>query len=272
MAFPKFHLINVGQSHSHAGIHPLSFAPMRFSPALWTKWLFALQWWPGYQSPYSFWSNAPSQRDCRWCGCRHNQSVHGHVAFCPPSPLRAAWRSSWPSTANIDAWLNFATARELFLLGKLCIPLSLYSHLAHSGGRRQARAAIRAFHQAVIPALRTALSEHNPLPPLWRPMKGNPFEESDWDTPKTLFPPKKRKALPPPQPKPPKARKPIHTDCGPGLPSLCIGRKAPSHPSVSTFFHRRLAQPQPQPTPANPATAPPTQQALLRGPETPPRG
>ena len=69
-------------THTHDHIHSLSFLPLKRTRSDWYKWIFALQWLPGFAAYTSFWRFTVPSQPCTRCGHCHNQSIHGFMTFC----------------------------------------------------------------------------------------------------------------------------------------------------------------------------------------------
>jgi hypothetical protein len=174
-------------THSHQDIHRFSWDPLRCNILKWYKWLFGLQWRPGFMSYQSYWTNIPSKRTCPTCGNSHNSSIHGFISFCSPAhPLVAAWEMAWGTNTLVKAWRRSATHRDRFLLGKLVIPISLWNHLKVHLGKKDARRAVKSFQIKVLPLQMTALQDDQPPPEGWDALPADPqrpsvFNEEEWD-------------------------------------------------------------------------------------------
>jgi hypothetical protein len=172
-------------THRHTDIHPISFAPLKRNPDSlpWVKWLFGLCWRPGWASYQSFWSLTPSRRPCPVCLAFHNTSIHGTLSFCEPHPLRQAWLAAWQHHPVVLEWLKTASHHDRVLLGKVCIPRSLYSTLTHNMGRALARKLIQSFQHSVVSSLNECLNTlPQPVPAtLSRGKRRRVWVEADWD-------------------------------------------------------------------------------------------
>ena len=167
--------------HSHEHFHPSSWNPLKFRRLAWHKWLFGLQSRKTYAHYASFWKEESSPHPCPHCQQRHNLSVHGVLAHCTPShPLVQAWLSSWPQPSLLTAWRATALRRDLRIVGRMAVPVSLYRHLCHTlGGSRSARKCIGRFQGQALDAATSALAREVPkLSP-----KPKPFNPQDWDRP-----------------------------------------------------------------------------------------
>jgi hypothetical protein len=176
--------------HTHFDcVHKLSFSPLRNHQLIWVNWIFGLMWRPGFQSYFSYWNDTPSPDPCPVCHANHNQSIHGHLAFCSPhGPLHKAWLQAW-NTPEVGKWYDQASRKDKHLIGKLVIPQSLYAHLVNVFGRRDARKSITSFQRQIIPLLKLTMDRIAPLPPDWRPDRHPIFNEEDWDLIHPLPPP-----------------------------------------------------------------------------------
>lgn len=172
--------------HRHTGIHPISFTPLKRSPdsLSWIKWLFGLCWRPGWQPYQSFWSRTPSRRACLSCLAFHNTSINGTLAFCDSHPLRQAWLQAWDKHPLVLQWLRTISTNDRVLVGKACIPLTLYHHLASNLGRAASRRLIFAFQRSIMHLLHTCLDSLQPQVPLPTPKSTRKriWMEADWDT------------------------------------------------------------------------------------------
>ena len=173
--------------HRHAGIHAISFVPLKRSPDSlpWIKWLFGLCWRPGWASYQSFWSQTASRQPCPSCHRFHNASINGTLAFCCTHPLRHAWLQAWNQHPLIIEWLSTADMSDQMLTGKVCIPDSLYRWLSSHLGRTATRKLIQSFQKDILSLLHNCL-DALPQPPVQSIPKGNCkriWVESDWDTP-----------------------------------------------------------------------------------------
>jgi hypothetical protein len=189
--------------HAHQGIHSISFVPLRHQNAAWFRWIFALQWAPGFSSYTTFWKQTVPFHSCHLCRRRHNQSVHGVMAFCRPHPLHTAWEMAWDSNQAVLQWLQGAGPQDTWLIGKAVIPVTLYHHLSTVVGSPQAKRIIRRFQSKFPPLASHALSFHpiatatspaisrSPLhsvptwltpslPPPPTPTRKRPFQQEDW--------------------------------------------------------------------------------------------
>jgi hypothetical protein len=189
--------------HAHKGIHSISFSPLRYQNAAWFRWIFALQWAPGFSSYTTFWKQTVPFHTCRLCHRRHNQSVHGVMAFCRPHPLHNAWEMAWDSHPAVTEWLQSASTPDTWLIGKAVIPATLYHHLTTVLGILQAKRIIRRFHSKFPPLASHALSSDHVTPatprtsahssphsvPTWlttsvppppTPCRKRPFQQDDW--------------------------------------------------------------------------------------------
>ena len=173
--------------HSPKGIHNSSYSPLKRNNVRWYKWHYALVWRPKYMSPTSFWVNAPSKKPCCMCKEHHNQSVHGYLAFCKQHPLYKAWGRAWGPYSDAVRWRHTANKRDTFLIGKLCIPQSLYILLKSQLGARGASTAIKHFQHNVLDLLHDILP---PPPDTYRAPRPSPYNVADWDF--TRPPPKAR--------------------------------------------------------------------------------
>ena len=171
-------------TNRHTGIHPISFTPLKRNPDSlpWIKWLFGLCWRPGWSSDPSFWSQAPSRRPCPTCRQFHNASINGTLAFCGPHPLRKAWLQAWGAHPLVLQWLQCITPSDQMLVGKVCIPRTLYSKLTGSLGRGATRHLVFTFQRTVLPLLQQCLDNLPVAPskPFQRKRK-HIWVESDWD-------------------------------------------------------------------------------------------
>ena len=209
-------------THRHTGIHPISFTPLRKCPESlpWIKWLFGLRWRPGWDSYQSFWKHTPSRRACPFCHSFHNASIHGTLAFCASHPLRNSWLKAWGRHPLVAAWVQTASKADLMLLGKVCIPTSLYESLSATLGRKGTRQLVFSFQGCVLPLLDEVLDTLSPLPPqLPKGKRKRIWMEEDW------------------------------LDQGQGVSDLpAPGRKAQPNPRPITHFFRR-----PPPNPSSSA-------------------
>jgi hypothetical protein len=173
-------------SHRHTDIHTISFIPLKHSPDSlpWIKWIFGLCWRPGWAPYQSFWTQTPSRQACPFCLNFHNASINGTLAFCQSHPLRQAWLEAWRHHPLVVQWVQQASRHDQILLGKVCIPRSLYQTLAGTLGRAQSRKLIFAFHRAVIPLLQQCLNNCVPPRPPSDPKgkRKRTWIEADWDT------------------------------------------------------------------------------------------
>ena len=172
-------------SHRHAGIHPISFTPLKRSPDSlpWIRWIFGLCWRPGWAAYQTFWTQAPSRRACPHCLTFHNASINGTLSFCDSHPLRQAWLQAWGHHPLVLDWVRSINHEDRILLGKACVPITLYKKLVSNLGRQQARRTIFSFQRDVISLLRRcldALSLPNPVP-LTQGKRKRIWIESDWD-------------------------------------------------------------------------------------------
>ena len=167
--------------HSHEHFHPPSWNPLKCRRLAWHKWLFGLQSRKTYAHYASFRKDESSPHPCPHCHQRHNLSVHGVLAHCTPShPLVQAWLSSWPQPSLLTAWRSTALRRDLRIVGRMAVPVSLYRHLCHTlGGSRSARKCIGRFQGQALHAVTSALAGEVPksFP------KPNPFNPRDPDRP-----------------------------------------------------------------------------------------
>ena len=181
-------------THRHTGIHPISFTPLKRNPDSlpWIKWLFGLCWRPGWSSYQSFWSQTPSRRPCSTCKQFHNASINGTLGFCDPHPLRTAWLQAWGDHPLVLQWLRTITLSDRMLVGKVCIPRTLYSQLARTLGRSVTRKLVFAFQRAILPLLQQCL-ENLPLAPSkpYQQKRKHIWIESDWDEQGAGLPPSK---------------------------------------------------------------------------------
>ena len=169
-------------SNTHMNIFPpSSWNPLKFRRLAWHKWLFGLQSRKNYAHYASFWKDESSPHPCRHCHQRHNLSVHGVHAHCTPShPLVQAWLSSWPQPSLLTAWRSTALRRDLRIVGRMAVPVSLYRHLCHTlGGSRAARKCIGRFQAQALDAVTSALAGEVSKSSL----KPNPFNPRDWNRP-----------------------------------------------------------------------------------------
>jgi hypothetical protein len=180
-------------THRHTGIHPISFTPLKRSPDClpWIKWLFGLCWRPGWAAYQSFWSQSPSRHACPLCLTFHNASINGTLAFCDTHPLRQAWLKAWNQHPIIMEWLRTISPSDRVLVGKVCIPHSLYQKLNSELGRASTRRLIFSFQQAVLPYLTTYLDSLHPPQQAPAPRCGRKrvWVEADWDSPRAGVPP-----------------------------------------------------------------------------------
>ena len=211
-------------THRHRGIHPISFTPLKRSPdsLQWIKWLFGLCWRPGWAAYQTFWSQAPSRRACQTCRCFHNASINGTLSFCDSHPLRRAWLAAWGHHPLVLDWVRTISTEERILVGKVCIPHSLYGKLASNLGRTGARRMIFSFQKAIIPLLREFLDTlTSPAPMAPHPGKRKRvWVESDWD----------HQGAGAPHPRPAKPR-----PAGQPLLSTLLRRLAPINPKPTTL-------------------------------------
>ena len=189
-------------THRHSGIHKVSFTPLKRSPnsTQWVKWIFGLCWRPGWAAYQTFWTQTPSKRACTVCHSFHNASINGTLAFCDSHPLRHAWLSAWHHHPLILDWLQCISVNDRILLGKACIPTTLYTKLSVALGRATARRFIFSFQKALLPLLTQCLDTLTPLgpSPVHPQKRKRIWVESDWDTPGEGVQPKK--AHPHPRP------------------------------------------------------------------------
>ena len=193
-------------THRHSGIHPISFTPPKRNPESlpWIQWLFGLCWRPGWASYQSFWSQTPSRRPCPICLSFHNSSINGTLSFCNPHPLRTAWMDAWNHHPLVIDWLRTVSKQDSILIGKACIPRSLYAHLSSNLGRRGSRKLIFAYQKTVISLLQTCLDTISPpcLPPLPTGKRRRVWVEADWDHPGDALPSASRSPARPPNSQP----------------------------------------------------------------------
>ena len=171
-------------SHSHSDIHPISFAPLRTTSLIWLKWIFGHMWRPGFSHFATFWSlpPKPSKTPCPICHLNHNRSMHGCIAFCTEDhPLVKAWCLAWGSCSTAVLWRRQASANERRLLGKLCIPQSLFTHLVRKVGRKDARKAIGHFHRSATTLLDAAAGATPPTSPTPAAKRPSPWRQEDYD-------------------------------------------------------------------------------------------
>ena len=142
-------------THLDSGIHSIILVPLRLSPDSlpWIKWLFGLCWRPGSASYQIFWSQAPSRRACRTCRAFHNASINATLSFCDSHHLRHAWLTAWNHHPLVLEWSRSLSSSDRILLGKACIPRTLYDKLASHLGRQHTRRFIFSFQRDVIPLL-----------------------------------------------------------------------------------------------------------------------
>ena len=128
-------------THQHMDIHPFSFIPLKRCPDShpWIKWIFGLCWRPGWASYQSFWSQTPSRHACSLCLGFHNASINGTLSFCAHHPLRQAWLQAWKHHPLVFEWAQNPSPHDQVLLGKACIPRSLYRKLSINLGRASTR-------------------------------------------------------------------------------------------------------------------------------------
>jgi hypothetical protein len=171
--------------HQHTDIHPISFIPLKRSPdsLAWTKWIFGLCWRPGWAPYQSFWSQTPNRRACPTCLSFHNASVNGTLSFCDPHPLRQAWLQAWGHHPLVLEWARNPSQHDRVLLGKVCIPHSLYHTLSKHLGRAATRKLVFSFQKAVIPLLQTCLDTCSPIKPDSAPRRKRKriWVPEDWD-------------------------------------------------------------------------------------------
>ena len=194
-------------THRHSGIHTISFTPLKRSPnsAQWVKWLFGLCWRPGWAPYQTFWTQTPSRRACTICQSFHNASINGTLAFCDSHPLRIAWLTAWNHHPLVLEWLHHLSASDRILVGKACIPTTLYTKLSSTLGRSLARRIIFSFQKAALPLLAQCIDSLTPLGPSpTQPQKRKRiWVAADWDTPGDGVQPHRprpTRRLPPPPP------------------------------------------------------------------------
>ena len=171
-------------THRHAGIHTISFAPLKRCPdsTLWIKWLFGLCWRPGWDSYHSFWIQTPSRHSCPFCRTFHNASINGALAFCDAHPLRKAWLEAWNGHPLVIQWAQHLSRSDCILVGKVCIPASLYRALSTQLGRKATRNLVFAFQRSILPLLQQCLDSLSPLPPqLPKGKRKRIWTEDDWN-------------------------------------------------------------------------------------------
>ena len=179
-------------THRHTGIHPISFTPLKRNPDSlpWIKWLFGLCWRPGWSSYQSFWSQTPSRRPCSTCRQFHNASINGTLAFCDPHPLRKARLQAWGEHPLVLQWLRSITPPDRMLVGKVCIPRTLYSILARTLGRSATRQLVFAFQRTILPLLQQCLASLALAPAKpYQQKRKHVWVESDWDEQGAGLPP-----------------------------------------------------------------------------------
>jgi ribonuclease HI len=189
-------------THAHVGIHPSSFRPLRWKRAAWYKWVFALQWRPGFDAYTKFWNQSVPLRACTWCGNRHNQSVHGFMAFCKPHPLHQAWLTAWSNHPFVLDWLLNSSMADQWLVGKAVVPQTLHASLSQQMSTKSLHSLLAKFHRSfpplaeqamdrsTLPTQSTSPPDRNPsnqrtlLPWLTQslpaPSRKRPFCQDDW--------------------------------------------------------------------------------------------
>ena len=118
--------------------------------------------------------HAATQRKVRIRKCKED---HDH-------PLVAARVSSWLCPALVSSWRSTAHRRELRMVGRLGVPLSLYRLLrSHQGGSRAARQVVSQYQDRVVDRVTAALAS------AMRPSSRRPsvFRQQDWHLPLPLF-------------------------------------------------------------------------------------
>ena len=165
-------------THQHEHFGPVSWRPLKRHRLTWHKWLFGLQSREGFRHYATYWRDKPSRMPCAHCGTRLNDSVHGVLAHCSPThPLVAAWLSAWPSPPLLANSRSTGICRDLWIVGCLAIPRTLYRYLAlHHAGLRAARVAVGKFQQNALNAVNASLEKTVPRPSS-RPCS---FHPEDW--------------------------------------------------------------------------------------------
>ena len=194
-------------SHQHTDIHPISFTPLKRCPDSlpWIKWIFGLCWRPGWASYQSFWSQTPSRHACGVCLGFHNASINGTLSFCVNHPLRQAWLQAWNHHPLVLEWARSPSPHDQVLLGKACIPCSLYHQLSINLGRASTRKLIFSFQKAVIPLLQACLDGCSPQLPDLEPKSKRKriWVQDDWDVQgEGVTSARRHRPSPPPLPQP----------------------------------------------------------------------
>ena len=187
--------------HQHRDIHRISFTPLQRCPdsLLWIKWIFGLCWRPGWAPYQSFWTQAPSRHACSVCLTSHNASINGTLAFCDRHPLRQAWLQAWNHHPLVVQWTQHLSLHDRVLLGKACIPNSLYTELSKNLGRASTRKLIFSYQRVVIPMLQSSLDGCAPPLPYSEPKRKRKciWNPDDWDVQGQGVPTSRRRPSPP---------------------------------------------------------------------------
>ena len=164
--------------HTHDHFHSTLWKPLKTRRLAWYKSLSGLQTRFGYSHYATYWNDNVPPAPCPHCGHRHNLSVHGYLANCSPThPLVQASLTAWPDQYVPRTWRATAIRRDLRIVGRLAVPVSLFRALCSPhGGPRAVRKVGHKWQQAVLDSVTAVLSESIPAPP----SKPNPFTPSDW--------------------------------------------------------------------------------------------